>query len=127
MFADPEGVALSLTDKLLFEPGSAQLTRAGEVVLSQVGLMLTFASPDVAVSGHTDNAPSVDIDNYALSVDRGLTVLDYFIRYGLDQKRFSVAGYGPDAPLADNSTAEGRARNRRVDILLKTQPRVAGY
>jgi chemotaxis protein MotB len=74
------------------------------------------------VSGYTDDAPGRAVDNYTLSGERALSVLNFFLNHGLRKERFSVAGYGPHWPVADNATEQGRAENRRVEILLKTTP-----
>ena len=116
----PEGVALVLTDKLLFPEGGYEIPEPARAILSQVALMLWETSADVNIAGYTDDVPGATVDNYELSGLRALAVLQYFLEQGMRRPRFSVAGYGPYWPVADNSTPEGRAKNRRVEILVKT-------
>lgn len=122
-----EGVALVLTDKLLFEPGSSTLTPAAKQILKPVAEVLGLMYADVNVSGHTDNPPNVTSDNLDLSGDRAMAVLRYFLESGLEPVRFSVSGYGPYWPLAQGDDEEARRINRRVEILVKTQPNIGGY
>ncbi|TWI76870.1 OOP family OmpA-OmpF porin [Desulfobotulus alkaliphilus] len=74
-------------------------------------------NPDlkIEVAGYTDSRGS-DAYNRRLSRERATAVRDYFVRKGIDGARLRVVGYGPDNPIADNDTAEGRARNRRVEL-----------
>lgn len=123
----PEGVAMVLTEQLLFAPGSAELTPTARKLLLRVGEVLSFATSDVYISGHTDSAPGGRMDNFTLSTERALSVLGVFVEHGLPQQRFSVAGYGPEMPMGSNDNEAGRAKNRRVEILLKTRNPIAGY
>jgi outer membrane protein OmpA-like peptidoglycan-associated protein len=72
----------------------------------------------VRVVGHTDSTGSDAINN-PLSLDRAQAVRDYLTRHGVAGGRIEVEGVGERQPVADNSTAEGRARNRRVEIFLR--------
>lgn len=123
----PEGVALVMSDDLLFRPGSAQLSEHARILLNQIVEVLNYMVIETNISGYTDNTPLPEPGNMELSNQRALSVLYYFVEKGLDQSMFSVSGYGPYRPIAENITPEGRARNRRVEILLKTQPFLAGY
>lgn len=123
----PEGVALVLTDKLLFPSGGAELNPAAHQLLAVVGEVLQFMTAPVNISGYTDDAGGQAEFNYVLSGQRALAVLKSFLSQGLPDERFSVSGYGPNWPLADNASPEGRARNRRVEILLKTTPWLGAY
>jgi chemotaxis protein MotB len=117
-----EGVALVLNDGLLFEPGGYELTPAARVVLEQVGQVIEFMPAPVNVSGHADNSPSASVSNLELSARRALAVFDELLEQGHSEQRLSLSAYGATRPIADNATEEGRARNRRVEILLKTTP-----
>lgn len=78
----------------------------------------TFASAKIRIEGNTDSTGSREA-NIALSQRRAQTVANYLItKYGFDPNRFVVVGNGPDKPISDNSTAEGKARNRRTDFSL---------
>lgn len=127
VLARPEGVALVLTEKLLFPPGGHALSPAALALLDQVAMVLGYTEADVNISGYTDNTPNPDLDNYTLSGLRAMAVLEHFLSRGLPDRRFSVAGYGPTWPIADNDTPGTRAKNRRVEILLRTTPWLAGY
>ncbi len=123
----PEGVALVLNDKLLFAPDSSKLTPAAIKILMAVSDVLSATIANVNISGYTDNGEGSQVNPYALSADRALSVLDYFLKTGFKAIRFSASGYGPNEPVASNETAEGRAQNRRIEIYLKTKPFFAGY
>ncbi len=127
ILARPEGVALVLTDKLLFSSGGSQLGPGARKLLETVGGVLLYMTAPVNVSGYTDAQGGAGAANYALSGERALSVLDFFLTRGLPPERFSVSGYGPNWPIADNETEEGRAQNRRVEILLKTTPWLGAY
>ena len=77
-------------------------------------------NPDmsVEVQGHTDNIGS-DEYNQKLSVRRATTVRDYLVSKGISASRLTIVGYGETRPVADNSTAVGRAKNRRVEFMVK--------
>jgi chemotaxis protein MotB len=118
----PEGVALVLTDELLFEPGGHELTETARHVLSRVAEVMQYMQAPVNISGYTDSDPGGAMDNYELSARRSLSVLEYFLEQGMRRERFSLGAYGPHWNIADNDTQEDKAKNRRVEILLKTTP-----
>ena len=89
--------------------------------------VLLYTEMDVNISGHTDNVPNAEMSNYELSGKRALSVLEYFLQNKVRPQRFSVSGYGPDRPVADNRLESGRAANRRVEILLKNEMWLGGY
>ena len=101
---------------LLFELGSAEITEAGAGFLDEVGALL-LAAPEVAikVGGHTDNVGS-ETDNLALSTQRAEAVKAYLVVKGINSRTIEAVGYGESQPIADNSTEEGRAANRRIDF-----------
>jgi OmpA-OmpF porin, OOP family len=70
------------------------------------------------ISGHTDNTGDAT-KNQTLSENRAQSVKDYLIKKGVEESRITSAGYGPDQPVADNTTAAGRAKNRRVEIKVR--------
>lgn len=119
----PEGVALVLSDGLLFETGESALKDDSRKLLAEFARFLASVTMPVNVSGYTDNVPSNRMDNYALSAQRAMSVLSFFLEQGFDPRRFSVSAYADAFPLGDNDTPEGRAKNRRVEILLKTTSR----
>ena len=111
-----------LTDKLLFSSGSATLQPAGAPLLEEISHLLNVdRKHPITVEGNTDNQPiqsSQFPSNWELSTDRATTVVRYLIAHGVQDQRLSAAGYADLHPLASNATAAGRARNRRVDVVL---------
>jgi chemotaxis protein MotB len=119
----PEGIALVLSDGMLFGVGESALTEDSRKLLSEFAQFLASVTMPVNVAGYTDNVPAGQKDNYMLSSERAMSVLTFFLQQGFDPRRFSVSAYGEAFPLGDNATPEGRAKNRRVEILLKTTGR----
>jgi chemotaxis protein MotB len=127
ILARTEGVAILLSEKLLFESGGYALKAEIAPILQEIsGLLLVMNAP-VNIAGYTDSVPGRSMDNLELSGRRALAVLEDLLGRGLDPTRFSASGYGPSFPLGDNSTEEGRAQNRRVEILIKTGPGSQSY
>lgn len=114
-------VQLTLKGGILFDSGSVQLKDEALPVLNQVGRILErYAAGTIEIEGHTDNVPMSGAkysNNDELSSGRALSVFDYLLSVtSLDPADMKHAGRGEYIPIADNSTAEGRARNRRVEI-----------
>ena len=112
-----------LTDQLLFASGQATLQPAGYPLLNEVAQLLNVdKSHPITVEGHTDNVPIASSkypSNWELSTDRATTVVRYLIAQGVNRQRLGAVGYADLHPLASNATAAGRARNRRVEIVLQ--------
>jgi chemotaxis protein MotB len=112
-----------LTDQLLFSSGQAMLQPAGFPLLNEVAQLLNVdKSHPITVEGHTDNVPissSQYPSNWELSTDRATTVVRYLIAKGVNRERLGAVGYADLHPLASNATAAGRAKNRRVEIVLQ--------
>lgn len=101
-----------------FATGKADLRpEAREALARFAGIIGVYPSIRVTVEGHTDTTGSYET-NQALSQARATAVRDYLVAQGVDSSHIDVRGLGPDQPVADNGTAEGRARNRRVEIIL---------
>jgi OOP family OmpA-OmpF porin len=101
---------------LNFQTGQDVILPGAEYVLRDAAATLNkHPSLLIEVAGHTDDVGPGDI-NYSLSERRAVTVRDFLIRYGVDENRIAAVGYGEAQPIADNSTAEGRATNRRVEL-----------
>ena len=99
-----------------FESGKAALTDSGKSILDQMATALQrLKGIRVEVIGHTDNSGS-RASNLSLSQARAEAVRDYIAGRGINPELISVSGEGPDRPVADNRTAEGRARNRRIEF-----------
>jgi chemotaxis protein MotB len=111
-----------LTDKLLFESGQATLQAAGDPLLEEVATLLNVdKSHPITVEGNTDNQPiatSQFPSNWELSTARATTVVRFLIAHGVSAGRLAAAGYAALHPVDSNANATGRARNRRVDIVL---------
>ncbi|MEN2985653.1 MAG: OmpA family protein [Thermodesulfovibrionaceae bacterium] len=119
---DVRGVVITLPDKLLFDSGSAQLKPQAKELLLQIAEKLKEIPGKISIEGHTDNMPlvsnSIYKSNWELSAARASSVLHFLISQGLSPDRFLIAGYGEYRPIADNETGEGRAKNRRVEIVI---------
>lgn len=117
-------LTVSILDRVLFDSGEAQLRPEGEVVLRKVAVFLTqHPRLKVHVIGHTDNVPiraaarSRFPSNWELSSARANAAVRFMSEQaGVDPRRLGSLGYGEFRPVADNSTPEGRARNRRIAI-----------
>jgi len=104
----------------LFDPKSAKLTEAGHAFLEEQRLnskALFDSAFYVEIVGHADSKGNAE-DNVVLSEQRANTVRDYLVSKGLDASIVETKGMGDTMPIADNDTAEGRAKNRRVEILV---------
>jgi chemotaxis protein MotB len=112
-----------LTDSLLFPSGSATLEAQGDPLLSEVADLLNVDRVHpIDVEGNTDNVPihgGAFPSNWELSTARASTVVRYLISNAVDPERLTAAGYAYLHPIASNTTAAGRARNRRVEIVLQ--------
>lgn len=108
-----------------FATGAATLNpEAREALARFSGIVGTYPELRFKIEGHTDTTGSAET-NRNLSLQRAITVRNYLVGQGGDPSAFEVEGLGPDQPVADNATAEGRARNRRVEIVLTGGP--VGY
>lgn len=116
------GVVIHFTDRVLFDTGKAELKPEARELLANLARELNNLPQAVRVEGHTDNVPihnSLYPSNWELSAARAVGVVRFLIESGgMDPGRLSAVGYGEYRPIASNATAEGRARNRRVDIVL---------
>lgn len=116
-------VYVSLSDKLLFKSGKANVEDKGKEAIKKLSEVLVKNTDiDIAIEGHTDNVPiKTDLykDNWDLSVARSVNIVRMITdEFGLDPKRVTASGKGEFAPAASNDTAEGRAKNRRTEIVL---------
>ncbi len=114
-------VQLTLKGALLFDSGSDQLRKEAEPIVSKLGQILErYAESTIEIEGHTDNVPIHSArfaNNNELSSARALCVFDYFVENtSLKPEMIKHSGRGEYVPIADNSTPEGRAKNRRVEI-----------
>jgi outer membrane protein OmpA-like peptidoglycan-associated protein len=111
------GVVVTLGD-VLFASGQAQLVEGGRSSLEEVvDLLQTEPDKKIRVEGHTDSLGDAEA-NLKLSEQRAQAVLDALVSLGVDSSRITSMGMGEDFPIASNDDEEGRARNRRVDVIL---------
>ena len=123
--SDERGIVISLASDVFFYPGSAELNIA-ESRDTLLNLAQFLSSQDLAshrfrVEGHTDSGvtdPDIWKSNWELSSARAINILHSLTDFGAQESRFSVAGYADTRPIFSNDTAEGRAYNRRVDIII---------
>ncbi len=105
--------------KINFATGKATVSRDSYSLLEQIAdVTKRCAQASFEVAGHTDSTGSADL-NQRLSQARAQAVVDYLVQLGLPAEQFSARGYGPSQPVGDNTTAAGRAQNRRIEFRLK--------
>jgi outer membrane protein OmpA-like peptidoglycan-associated protein len=103
-------------DRLLFDTGKATLQPASEEQLTNIAAILkAYPQVKIRIGGYTDNTGDADA-NLRLSEERADNVMAELIRLGIDPARVSAKGYGAENPIADNSTEEGRQKNRRISL-----------
>lgn len=109
-------------ESLLFDSGSARIKAEGRDVLAKVAQQLReIGGHRIVVEGHTDSLPIATKrfpSNWELSAQRAAGVVRFLVSQGLDPTRLVASGHGPHQPIADNTTRQGRARNRRIEIVL---------
>lgn len=115
------GLIVSLSEAGFFAPGEGVINRESESVINRIAESLQNTGVQIRVEGHTDSTPIANTrypSNWELSTARAASVLIRLTERGVAPERLSAAGYGGFQPVADNSTPEGRAQNRRVDIVI---------
>lgn len=111
------GLILSLPD-ILFDLDKATLKSEARVALAKLaGILLIMPDLNLRIEGHTDST-GTDSYNLRLSQQRSDSVFDFLAQQGVAGRRMTAVGYGEDRPIEDNSTAAGRSRNRRVEIVI---------
>lgn len=118
-----EGLLLTIRDNVLFESGRAEVRTSDINVAKEIADLLIMEPPrNIIISGHTDNVPIKNAryeSNWELSVMRAVEFMKIILKNeNLDPRWFSAKGFGEFQPVATNDTAEGKARNRRVEILI---------
>lgn len=104
-----------------FKSGSAILTSKGKKILDEMAKTIDgLDEPFIQIIGHTDNVGNRR-SNIRLSLGRARSVKQYLVKHGISRADLSISGQGPDNPIADNDTREGRARNRRIEFRVSTQ------
>jgi outer membrane protein OmpA-like peptidoglycan-associated protein len=114
-----EEIYMSLASDILFTSGSAALAPGADDKLREVaGILQQYPRTMIEIVGHTDSV-GAETSNQTLSERRAVSVKDALVRNGVSPARIVTRGAGELRPLADNSTPEGRARNRRVDLTIR--------
>lgn len=116
---EPRGMVITLSGSVLFASNKDQLLPAAQERLGQVAEALkTQDDHKIVVEGHTDSQGSAT-SNQGLSDRRAQAVVSYLVSRGVPADQIRAEGHGPSRPIADNTSAEGRANNRRVEIIVK--------
>lgn len=122
---DERGLVVSLNNAIFFDPGSAELKSENEKTLLEIANMISVMNNFIRVEGHTDNVPmnsSTYRSNWDLSAARAANVVRLLTsETKIPPRQLIAVGYGEYRPIADNSTEEGRAKNRRIDIIVLSE------
>src|SRR5881409_1168912 len=118
-------LTVNVVEAVLFDSGKAEIKQEGLVVLGKViEILKTVNDKAIRIEGHTDNKPIVGPltqrypSNWELSAARAITVARYLQKQGIEPAALSAAAFGEFRSVADNATQEGRAKNRRIEIVL---------
>ncbi|OHD66402.1 MAG: hypothetical protein A2176_06620 [Spirochaetes bacterium RBG_13_51_14] len=123
---DERGLVITLSSDVFFDPGSARLKEEARTVLKKVSTIVKSVDNFVRIEGHTDNSPltiprarATYRTNWELSSARALNILHYLTDDGdVNPRQLSAVAFGEYRPIDDNNTPQGRAYNRRVDIVI---------
>jgi len=122
---DKRGLVISLNNAIFFEPGSAEIKQEYAGILQGIADIVNVMDNYIRIEGHTDNIPMnspIYPSNWELSTARAVSVVRLFLNEpNASPDKFLAVGYGEYRPVADNSTAEGRAKNRRIDIIVLSE------
>lgn len=123
---DARGTRVILSDRVFFQSGKSEITSAGTRILDKVAAVLRdrYGGAQIVIEGHTDNVPikvSRYPSNWELSAERACAMLRYLAGRGVPEARMRAAAYAFHQPAATNATPEGRAKNRRVEILIPNE------
>jgi len=123
---DSRGIVVSLSQALLFAPGDDRINNDALPTVDAIGEVLRKIPNSVSLIGHADSVPIHNQrfhDNWELAAARGLRLLDLLTRRcGIDESRLSVESDGANEPRGSNDTPDGRALNRRVEIVIRENP-----
>lgn len=118
---EERGLVITLAGNVLFAPGKSILLPAARNQLDEIArALIGVKEQNIIIEGHTDATGTKRI-NSALGKERAQAVAEYFVQKGLSEHHIESVGKGPDAPIANNKTPEGRASNRRVEIIVQGQ------
>lgn len=120
-----KGIAFRIEAPFLFDSGQARLKTSTQAVLNTLASFIKKVPYPLRIEGHTDSVPISTQQfpsNWELSAARAVSVARYFQSRGVVPQRMEAVGYGEYHPLTSNATAEGRDKNRRVEIFMKVDP-----
>lgn len=115
------GIRIDIQDNLLFNAGSADLSPAANIIISEIVPLILNDQRKIQVEGHTDNIPihnAAFFSNWELSAVRASSVVRLLSSLGVSEQRLSAVGLGASQPINENETEAGRAKNRRVSIII---------
>ncbi len=115
------GIRIDIHDSLLFTPGSADLSVAASSIMGEIAALIKDNQRAIQVEGHTDNIPihnDTFFSNWELSAVRASSVVRMLSNAGIAEARLSALGFGSSQPISENETPLGRAKNRRVSIMI---------
>lgn len=119
---DKRGLVISLSNAIFFDPGSAEIKKGNESTLLEIAEMINAMNHFIRIEGHTDNVPmnsDAYPSNWDLSAARAANVVRLFTgKTNISPEKLIAVGYGEYRPVEDNATEEGRAKNRRIDIIV---------
>lgn len=124
VFQNNRGVRIDINESLLFSAGSAELSGNANQVINEITLLIKDNQHPIQVEGHTDNIPihnNTFFSNWELSAVRASSVVRMLNSGGIVENRLSAIGFGSSQPISENETAIGRAKNRRVSIMILYQ------
>ena len=118
---------IEIRETIQFETGKAAIKKRSFPILDEVVKVMKTRTgiTKVRIEGHTDTVGDAD-KNRTLSQARAQSVLEYLVKKGIARQRLAAKGYGPDKPIADNNTDEGRSKNRRVEFTIVSQDAAKG-
>ena len=127
---DGSDVIIRMMGESTFDTGKAEIREKLKPLLMKIGAILADSDGDVIVAGHTDNVPVIGgpfQSNLKLSIARAAAVAEFLLLHSkIRPERVSTMGFGEYRPLASNKTEEGRQKNRRVEIIIGTIPKLNG-
>jgi chemotaxis protein MotB len=115
------GIRIDINDSVLFSPGSAELAGTASAMMNEIAIMLKDNQRHIQVEGHTDNIAihnATFFSNWELSAVRASSVVRMLSEIGIAENRLSALGFGAAQPITENETPVGRAKNRRVSIMI---------
>jgi len=114
-----KGVSVRILDKMLFQPGSAEILSQAKPLLDKLAAVIEESPFNIMVEGHTDDIPistALYPSNWELSTARAISVVKYFMGKEVSPQRLSAAGYAENHPVTPNISAASREKNRRVEV-----------